>query len=372
MIYHNMKLKKLNFDSVIMLTFSDWKKEARSNRYHFASRFANFCPVYFVQFDLKIRNFYLEKSSLNNVFIVHCNQKYLNSINQKQLLNIFKKKIKCNNPILWIYNYLLDYFIKNFSSKMKVFHATEDFFSSDLFFKPKNLNKLKSILNDLNFLVSCSEGVNRSYLDNGNYNGKSLVLQNGVDYKFYAPKLNQIDKIIESRKENLIFYQGGINDRLDLELLNLVMLKLSNFEFNFFGRVNFTDKNKRKLWKSFFHFKNFKYHNFKSVEQLRSFGYNSTLGIMPFVKKKYIVESSLPLKSFEYLACGLPVVSTTINSLKKYKDFFLFADNFNEFENKILLAKTKSKDLKLFKSRLEISKSLDYDLSFENLLLNIN
>ena len=93
---------------------------------------------------------------------------------------------------------------------------------------------------------------------------------------------------------------------------------------------------------------------------------------MPFVKKKYIVESSLPLKSFEYLACGLPVVSTTINSLKKYKDFFLFADNFNEFENKILLAKTKSKDLKLFKSRLEISKSLDYDLSFENLLLNIN
>ena len=116
-----------NYDSVIMLTFSIWKKEARSNRYHYATRFSNLCPVYFFQFDLKFRDNYFEKIKNSNIIIVHCNKKYIVSNNQHKLFNILKK-IKTKKPLLWIYNYLLDHIIKNFKSDMKIFHATEDFF----------------------------------------------------------------------------------------------------------------------------------------------------------------------------------------------------------------------------------------------------
>src|SRR5437016_5499446 len=39
------------FDGVVMLTWSDWRTEPRSNRYHYATRFARSLPVLFVQPD---------------------------------------------------------------------------------------------------------------------------------------------------------------------------------------------------------------------------------------------------------------------------------------------------------------------------------
>ena len=359
-----------NYDAVIMLTFSIWKKEARSNRYHYASRFSKLCPVYFFQFDLKFRDNYFEKIKNSNIIIVHCNKKYLVSNNQHKLFNILKK-IKTKKPLLWIYNYLLDHIIKNFKSDMKIFHATEDFFCSDLFFKPPNIDKLKKVLHNIDLLVSCSEGVNSSYIKNG-YIGESMILTNGVDFDFYAPKTIDVKQVIQNRKNNIIFYQGGINDRLNMKLLYDLICKLSDMEFHFFGRSIFNDLENKKIWKSFFKFKNFKYHKFKSVEKLRTFGYKATMGIMPFAKTKYTVESAFPLKSFEYLACGLPVVSIEINSLKKFENLFFFANNAKEFEKQILIARTKSKNYDSFVEKINFAKKMDYNSSFSKLISSLN
>src|SRR6185312_7141409 len=47
-------------DSVVMVTSSDWKTEPRSNRYHFATRFARCVPVFFVQPDSTSDKIWLE------------------------------------------------------------------------------------------------------------------------------------------------------------------------------------------------------------------------------------------------------------------------------------------------------------------------
>ena len=245
------------------------------------------------------------------------------------------------------------------------------FFCSDLFFKPPNIDKLKKVLHNIDLLVSCSEGVNSSYIKNG-YVGESMILTNGVDFDFYAPKTMDVKQVIQNRKNNIIFYQGGINDRLNMKLLYDLICKLSDMEFHFFGRSIFNNLENKKIWKSFFKFKNFKYHKFKSVEKLRAFGYQATMGIMPFAKTKYTVESAFPLKSFEYLACGLPVVSIEINSLKKFENLFFFANNANEFEKQILIARTKSKNYDSFVEKINFAKKMDYNSSFSKLISSLN
>ena len=42
-----------------------------------------------------------------------------------------------------------------------------------------------------------------------------------------------------------------------------------------------------------------------------------------------------PMKFFEYLAAGLPVVSTNLPSLKEFSDYVNFANSAEEFASKI-------------------------------------
>src|SRR5471030_2610246 len=60
-----------DFDAVVMLTWSDWRGEPRSNRYHYATRFARRYPVYFVQPDSTDGSTRLEPVEGHNITLVH-------------------------------------------------------------------------------------------------------------------------------------------------------------------------------------------------------------------------------------------------------------------------------------------------------------
>ena len=61
----------LKFDAVLMLTWSDWYTEPRSNRYHYAVRFAATLPVFFLQHGYeKTRRIRVEKSGEANIDII--------------------------------------------------------------------------------------------------------------------------------------------------------------------------------------------------------------------------------------------------------------------------------------------------------------
>ena len=59
------------FDAVVMLTWSDWHREPRSNRFHYATRFARHLPVYFVQPDAADGQISFERIELFDITLVH-------------------------------------------------------------------------------------------------------------------------------------------------------------------------------------------------------------------------------------------------------------------------------------------------------------
>ena len=115
------------FDAVVMLTWSDWKTEPRSNRYHYASRFSRNLPVLFLQHRYFTRDgIYVEPSELEGVDIVNvsCGLDGQDAIDIKLLLA--SRGIK--RPLVWIYDSVhYQTLIDSMPNAFKVYHATEDY-----------------------------------------------------------------------------------------------------------------------------------------------------------------------------------------------------------------------------------------------------
>ena len=164
------------FDAVVMLTWSDWHNEPRSNRFHYATRFARHRPVYFVQPDAKDGKVSFEPVDAFDITIVHvpadCDSASARSLGQALLARGVRR------PLLWIYNVFFEPFIRRSGARLKVYHATEDYLS-----KPEGWaagedsvrRPLLDILQQIDLLVAVSRCCSRALA------GRSRQVAKGFD-----------------------------------------------------------------------------------------------------------------------------------------------------------------------------------------------
>lgn len=352
------------FDSVVMLTFSNWPTEARSNRYHYATRFARHLPVIFVQADCPEAEFWFEPTEFPNVQILHIYKIY--GTQQSNLLNQALCSIGKLKPFLWIYNFFFIDFILNHHSRVKIYHATEDYFSSAHRFSEEDLQQLKSVLSTVQLLIGVSPGVLESYTTTGCYDGKTCLVLNGCDYEFYAPPPEEIATILNRSQESakIALFQGGIRRFVDFGLLNDVITQMPDWEFWFCGKVI----DVKAQWDELLKLPNVKYWGYVQPEKIRELSYLATVGIIPYIQEDIITEVSMPLKAFEYLACGLPVVTVPIKALEPYAEFFHSADNASNFCQQIRAVALSRFHKEAIESRLAEAKKHAYDKKFEQVL----
>jgi len=72
----------------------------------------------------------------------------------------------------------------------------------------------------------------------------------------------------------------------------------------------------------------------KSYQSLPIYMHHAQIGLLPCLINSYTT-AMFPMKFFEYLSGGLPVVSTDLPSLHEFKDCFLCADSSSEFIERI-------------------------------------
>lgn len=354
-----MKSFEKSFDSVVMLTWSDWHTELRSNRYHYASRFAKFTKVIFVQADLKESSYYFEETELENVEILHIWEKYDNA--QIHLLNEALVLHRCIKPIFWVYNMQFLEFLEQRFHSFIVYHATEDYLNSTTNFSSGEIyyKKLLSLTTKIDLLISVSEGVEEGFVNIAKYEGEKILISNGCDYHFYAPSIEDINS--RASAMNIVFYQGNIfPGKLNYALLQRLITNMPDWEFWFCGKILYNYKEIPE----FFSYPNVKYFGVLAPEMIRKLAYESTVGIIPFNENDYLINRSFPLKAFEYLACGLPVVSVPIKSLLPYSNVFYFAKTAEEFEKTIRNKSETRYNEKEIASRLKEARLQDYNTKF--------
>ncbi len=371
---------KETFDAVIMLTWSDWYTEMRSNRYHYASRFALQLPVIFVQPDLLTISFSFEATELPNVTVLHVYRRY--GTTQSKIIAKALNSRHIIRPLVWIYNYFFDDFILKHHSPLRVYHATEDYFSPD-FLDPSlvdHTSRLKKVLQHIDLLISISSGIHEDYVNKGGYTGALADITNGCDYHFWSEGMADLEPLISIREAKIALYQGGISHKIDFSLMQQLAKNLPDWEFRLCGRLFLSTPELHSEWQALLSLRNVKYLGCLGIGELKQQMYEASLGDLVYNSNvsaecntgKFNGSASKEFQKanglFEYLSCGLPVVSVPINSLEPYKHLFLIARTAEEFRNALIECQPTRQDPDIVAQRQAAARNQDYDIKFAEAL----
>jgi glycosyltransferase involved in cell wall biosynthesis len=357
----------LNCDAVIMLTWSDWKTEPRSNRYHYAVRLARRVPVYFVQPDAPADGAMLEPTGIDNLTLVHAGPEY--SHQQIARLNRLIADKDIRRPLLWVYNVNFEHFIAQRTDDFVVYHGTEDYFSDEGRLAASIGSRtlvpgLRRVLGRTDLLVTVSDGVMTSYLYKGGYTGPHLVLHNGCDFAFWDAS-GAARFIPQQNGRPVAFYQGGLNNRVDYALLSRLAARMPDWDFWLTGRSSGETAAKAVLEQP-----NVTYWGERSIDDLARQMQQASVGLIPFLDEP-LMQISLPLKAYEYVACGLPVVSNPIDALEMQPDLFTIARTPEDFERAIRRLAPSRTDAKSIEVRITAAREQSYDARFDDLEVGV-
>lgn len=354
-----------SFDSVVMLTWSDWHTEPRSNRYHYAVRFARRWPTFFVQTNGHGDAIAFEPVAGHDITIVRIGPVY--SPAQAARLAAALRERGVSRPLVWLYNLFFAGVTARLHPAAVVYHATEDYLSraDSVRITVGDLSEVAlAAIRQVDLVVAVSEGVADSHRRALSAEKPVVVLPNGCDFAFW--ERTGASAYAPPSAGKVALFQGGINNRLDFALLTELTELLPDWQFWFCGKsVDGGDG-----WARLQSQPNVKYHGLLDSAGIAGLAREACVGLIPF-KDSALMRGSLPLKAYEYLACGLPVVTTPIDALAERPDLFATATNAEEFAKAIRNLEASRSDAAMVARRLEAASLSSYDTRFEELLSHL-
>lgn len=357
------------FDAVFMLNNYDWHAEAGSNRHHYATRLARYLPVFVVQPDLSEPSHRCEPTGIANITILHVGKDL--GIAGALRLSSTIAELGFVNPFIWAFKPPYVDFIELRDELYSLYHATENYIArpdgvvgtrveEHAFTKP-----LKGMLRVIDVVVACAEGVAVDHRILGPYEGPLLTIPNGCDFRLW----NGIGRIAKRPKRGarpVAFFQGGINRRVDFELLEGAIDLLPDWDWWFAGEV-IPDLPE---WDRLASRDNVKYLGTLKLEEIPVYAKQATVGIIAY-KKIPILVKSYPAKAFEYVACGLPVVSSPVDALRDYPQLFRIAHDAAEFARLVREAGAERYSPDAIQMRLRAAAENSYDERFAKLVVEL-
>ena len=160
-----------------------------------------------------------------------------------------------------------------------------------------------------------------------------------------------------ANKKPLLGFVGGVNNRLDFELL--IKLGKNNPQWNFavWGPIQkpFIQKNRfeRKL-KTLLSLPNVTSGMSKNKREIPAIINGFDIGIIPYDVTQDFNKFCYPMKLFEYFYLGKPVIATPIEELKRFPKLVRIGNNYHEWEKiiKEILSKPWPKEYKKLQRKL--------------------
>jgi len=168
------------------------------------------------------------------------------------------------------------------------------------------------------------------------YNKNVKILANDVvDFEFFNKDLRMPPpEELESLRRPLIGYVGNLSRfKQDFDLIENISTRLPDWSFVIIGPCMVDVKDYSDLP----HNNNIIYLGSRMHEEVPRYVAAFDVGIIPNKNNLYN-QHSFPMKFFEYLALGKPVVATDMPALKPYEKYVYIAKNPDDFVNYLKLA----------------------------------
>ena len=258
------------------------------------------------------------------------------SYNQVQITRQIKKCIAIlgfNNYSLWSYVPLLAECFGSLGEKQSVFDAVDNWQIHQSYNKPElrvELGKSYQIISkkaDVVFTVA--KDLLKLFPEHKNIHW----IPNGVDLEHFAGA-KTIPLEIKKLPRPIIGYHGVIQNRVDLDLLEKIAKQFNQGSLvligptwpNFLAKIRPKSPEKKRLAK----YNNVHFLGAVAYQKLPSYIAGFDVGIIPHLKTEF-TETMNPLKLYEYLACGKPVVATPIAGVEQFSQLIKIASSQDEF-----------------------------------------
>jgi glycosyltransferase involved in cell wall biosynthesis len=162
-------------------------------------------------------------------------------------------------------------------------------------------------------------------------NNNSHLLPNAVDYNHFKKALDKNTRIPDDVKHlpsPVIGYVGCVGDWFDLDLVIDIAKNNKNWSFLIIGPVPCKILEENKIPPNLY------FVGKRNYNDLPNYLKKIDVSIIPF-KITPLTLSTDPVKFYEYIAAGKPVVSTDLPEIRKYKDIVNIASNSKEFSEGI-------------------------------------
>jgi glycosyltransferase involved in cell wall biosynthesis len=186
-------------------------------------------------------------------------------------------------------------------------------------------------------------------------NHNCYIIKNAADFPLFSTGFNPD---IPPKKQ--VGFIGGIDRRLDYPLLEHLITTLPDVEFIFIGRIR-TPEGAALLRR----YKNVTLTGPKSLTELPALVAHFSAGIIPF-KRSDFIKTVYPLKINEYLAAGIPVVTTNFSYLDDFKEVVSIAETMEAFKA-CVLQEIESDSLEKKKARQAVAKHNSWEHRAEEL-----
>jgi glycosyltransferase involved in cell wall biosynthesis len=159
----------------------------------------------------------------------------------------------------------------------------------------------------------------------GSLHPNTHLVPNGVDFELFSKHTPST----RNRKKKVIGYVGSVDQRLNFDLIERSIVNIPDAEFLFVGRI--VDQ---ELCKRLSKYINVRFTGAVAPDSIPDYLQQMTVATIPFTYSDFN-RSIYPLKINEYLAAGLPVISTDFGDLSDFNSVIDVAQDHKDYVNKL-------------------------------------
>ena len=282
----------------------------------------------------------------------------LNNFILYRYLKIKLSQLGIVEPILWIYDPLRVGTLGHLNEKLSCWHVHDE--TSEFPFKrkiAKNIHSCEEILGQNVDLIFASSKY--QYNKRLIYGGKVHLVPNACDYSHFEKNIsnnNNIPADVSHIRHPIIGYYGNIHFTVDINLVYYIAEKLPEFSVVLVGRYDLLKYSELKKLNGY---KNIHCLGFKNYDEIPSYIKNFDVVIFPYSLNSTLY--AIPLKLYECLAAGKPIVSTPLPELLSLEGLIWIARSSEDFVSKIEEALESKDDLKRIDEGQRLAQKNDWD-----------
>jgi len=287
------------------------------------------------------------------------------------ILGKIMKRLNFDNPIFWFYDPEGVRYLKRFRPRLVCYDCVDEYSTMPFYSSPRRKKRLERLEGQL---IKRSDTVFttsiRLFEEKREFNPNTYLVPNVGDFEHFNQCHNRNLKTpedIATIAGPILGFVGAVDSyKLDFELIDYISKENPEWSIVIIGPK--LDKSGKKIKAP--ERENIYYLGRKEYVQLPNYIQNFSVCIIPYKITKY-TERAFPIKVYEFLATGKPVVTTDLPAIQDLNGIIKIAKSNEEFC--ILVREVLSDDNEeRMKKRIEIAKRNTWETRVEKLMYYVN